>query len=298
MDNRLIGILVALTVGIIMVGSLVAPIVASYGYETKDYVNDGVPYAAYDGKTHTVVVGLDSDSELYITSDGKEVELPDFSLYSSATIIYGDNDGFVRINSVGRVQTYTVTTNTGAVAEVDTPVSLTLSDDGVRLAKGSNYTDVEFTPTAYISTKGDYVLTKNPIVYTDSNIIIAGVTWIVEDTTYATFMANGTIEDLEVTTGVENSDTLSVSSVSAEVNTTELSGNDYLVTIDSVVFTATMSDSSEWTGTYNYFLAPKVVHYPNDGYIGFGVSGLMAAIVVVCLIALLVIPTKLISRDD
>lgn len=284
--NTFVKSAIGVIVAALVILSIVMPTVHTGTAETLVYENDGVYYAATDGEnTHEIIISMDDDSNLSMTTDGEAVELPDFSLYSQATIVYGDK-GLVRLGSTGGVQVYGAS-NQGSVSVTSAaPVTVTVGLTGATVTNGTTTKAAAFTPLAYINNDGEYKLCQNPRVTSDDSIIIiAGVTNYTGSDKII-YLANGTIDNLSVSTGyVTSADSLTVSDVSAVVNTSDVSGD--LVKIDNVVFTATMSDNSELTGTYTYFLAPAEVEYNNPVYIDSTVTTIAGMLPVLMLVGVM-----------
>lgn len=305
MENKTVALLLTLTVGVIMVGALVAPIVASYGYETSTYYNEGMPYAEVDDETHVITVTSDA-----IKVDNAEIDTDLFpSGFTAYTIVYGE-ETFIRLS------TYDVTIRgadsgniwTMSYADGET---ITISILGSVATVTSSDTDVTSRSISdalyYVSTSGDYVLSLNPVVLSDSQIYGAGQThWTASDEGYPANLDiytawRGTIEAI---TGDLIYVTASYSDTSItgfEINTTE--ENNGLYTIDSILvnYSVTYTETSteyEPVSTYTYFLAPAELVYDNPNYIGFGVAGIMGALVVVCILSLVVMAAKGMENRD
>lgn len=291
MKNGILEIIVTVTIGIIFIGSLLAVTINEYSTSTAVYENDGVPYAEYDGEEHTIVVSYDG-TKTTITTDGKVCETPNFTLFAGgASIVYG-SDAYIRLNGLGNIRAFS--DNFYAVnATAGNDVTIVLTSTNAAITVGTTTTDVPITPLAYIASEGEYTLSTSPSVAEDS-IIIAGTTALT-GSDYISFLANGTIDDLTVGNAYSKLPTgITITDTEAVVNTTEVVTN--LVRIDSVVFTATLSDSSTETGTYTYFLAPKEIQYDNPQYVG-DYGGLFSAIIIIAVAALLLIGVRAITGN-
>lgn len=291
-SKNLIGAIVAVTVGIILIGTVLSSAVAAYSNETLTYTNEGTPFAAFDDETHTIVVSYDG-SKYVITTDGEECELPDLSLYGAATIVYGD-DAFIRLSKSGQVRGYI----NGAMVQggnVSASVTSTIviNGEGATLTFSNTTNTMAFTPYAYIAPEGEYVLSVSPCV-TDDSIIIGGITVI--DTEALGFVAHGTISDLTASVVyIDGFGDVTVTDLDWTVNTSKVTTN--LVKIDNVTFTATMSDDSTFTGIYSYFLAPASVVYDDPDYLGAANVAILGVVVVMSIIAVLMIMVNIVRRD-
>lgn len=295
MYEKNITTILAVTVGIIMIGSILAVVISGFDSETLTYTNEGIPYATMDEDSHTIVISYDG-TDYSITSDGESTEVPDLSLYGSATIVYG-SDGLVRLGSNGYVRGFTTSGLGGLNVDEDTPITVVTNSDGATISDGATTLAYPFTPSHYIAVSGDYVLCQNPRV-TDDTVILAGITSYNSYVETIAWYGTGTIEEITASVIYASlTDSKTVSSVSAEVNTTAITTD--LVKIDSIVFTAELSDSSEYTATFSYFLAPMTITYENAMYVGDGAAGLLSAVMVVSILAVLMVAVKLVKgRDD
>lgn len=306
MKANLLTLVITLTVGIILAGSLLMPVINDNTDTTKTYTNLGMPYAeAVSGETHTITV---TSSE--ITSDGETIDQTLFpGEFGHYTLVYG-SDGFVRFDVNTNVKVINISGRYNLSLANDATITVSISGTGATIsttASESTYslTDVEY----FISTTGPMVLAVNPVVLNDSDIIGEGETEFstsigIPDPLDVALYWEGTTEGITGTViQYANGDNWNKPTIKESViNTTEQAGG--CLKIDSVVITysATNRDNSEYNpaSTYTYFLAPKEITYNNPNYIGDGNAAIMEAIPYLIIAALVVMAAGALylKRDD
>ena len=273
---KMIQLTIGVLVAVIVTAAVLVPVMSDATDETKTAVNDGLRYALAsdeDEATHTVRLDY-VDGETVITSDGEVVD----SELSSYTLIYSASNP-IRWNGA-RISALTssdlwVPSDDGDYY-VFTITGTAVTGTGVAGTTLRNYSG---TVVAFPSADGDFSLTANPKVVSDSRVIGAGVTYS-PFSTATTLYFDGTIDDLSVSCLRPTSTVFQ----SVTVNTSDVVGN--LVKIDSVVLTLTESDVDK-VATYTYFLAPYEVVYDNPNYVG-SVSLILAVIPMLVVTAIVV----------
>lgn len=304
MENKLIGAVVAIATAVILIGSVLVTTLDRYDDETRTYTNDGMPYAAADSDDHTIVITADT-----ITVDEEELDLTLFPEgFTQYTLVFTSDGDFIRIDydaDATRIVSSSLTTfllNSGetvTIAISGTDATITSSDTTVSSASMDNV-------AYYISSEGDYVMSLNPCVTSESAIIGAGQTNFGTSAglpaytfTYASW--SGTVESVTAAiVYLASSATYSAYSIaSTEVNTTAVEGN--LVRIDSVLLNYSLTSSDvdySVTATYTYFLAPATVAYDNPEYVGSTYAGLIAVIPIMVIVGLVAATAVFITRRD
>lgn len=289
--KNLAKLVMILTVCIVIIGGTLAPYVDNVSAETKTYTNEGMPYAAVDDDTHTIVV---TDSSIEV--DGEEIDQSLFPDYTSLSIVYADA-GFIRLITNSVVVNVTFSGSTKSFSYSGYTVTITIVGDAATITttEGSStatVSDVNY----YVATAGDYVLSENPYVNGESVIYGAGSTSFSTPNTVIYTVWSGTIEEIsaEVLRTTNGSSVVS----STEVNTTNDTSNLYRVDSVLVNYTATYSGTDySTTSTYTYFLAPAEVVYDNPDYLGSTNAVILLAIVVITIAALLAVTARYLVRD-
>lgn len=293
--TNLITLVITLTIGIILAGSLLMPVVDNSTATTKTILNTGSEFVSADSDdtdTHTIIISMDADSKLTITTDGEAVVLPDFSLYGAASILYGENT-FVRVSSAGVVNVYgrtnasTYGNQTIGTASAANPITISITGTTATI---STYTipDVQ----VFIAAEGPYVLTKNPYVLEDSMVFIGAVNTI--SGTGIAFDIYGPLDDL-IGKGVwPNGRGI------GDITPTLSNPTTNLYKVDKIEAEATNDGNVFGTMTITYFVAPKEITYDNAEYIGDQYAGILGAIPVLIIAALVVAAAGALylKRDD
>lgn len=290
MNNKLIPIVITLVVGVILAGSLLIPIVNDATTAEKTYINEGISYATPDEDNHVIVVSTDGNT-FTITTDGETCETPDMSLYGSATLVYCE-DVSLRLYSTGAItgdgkNAAGVTSgyNLGTVA-ADNPITITVNGTTNVTSGSLTFADAR----AYISTEGDYVLSKNPLVNESSSVMIIGGVSVGGGLGAVNITGIGTVHDFTAKVVRGNGEITDI-----DVNTTVVDNN--LVKVESIVLTDTYA-SQDYEFTYTYFLAPEKITYTPSSYVGAGGAALLGAIPIMVIVALLVVAVGAVARRD
>lgn len=304
--KNILPLIITLAVGIILAGSLLAPLLDDYSTATYTYTNQGMPFAAVDEDTHTITVDADGN----ITSDGVTLDLSMFpGTYKQYTIVYSDT-AFVRYD-INTVQVQTRYSGSAGVAyNFSDGVTITISGTSAtikndRTSSSTTITDV----TYYIASEGDYVLALNPYVTTDSVMYGAGQTYFgtsqgipAATNIYVTW--KGTLDDIDSTilywsagstypTNVPDGYTLDVSETYPGLFKVNAINIKYAIT-------STSDHTYSLQSKYTYFLAPKEIVYDNVNYIGSQYVGLLGAILTITIVGIVVaaIGAIFIRRND
>lgn len=301
-SKNLLTLAITLTVGIILAGSLLMPVLNDYSDETKTINNIGSYFATPDGEDHTLVF----TKEGYATVDGVNVEYPEgfgTGNQKNATVMVGTDwmlrleNGYARLISAGPSNNYAQENigDSGITATISgTTVTVTISGSTKTL------TDLKY----YLAPEGDWVLCYNPYIKADSPLFggIRGQGNNSDNNSYDCFeVISG-----DVTNGFEAEEcrvviftspsTFSSINATYEINTETVTTD--LLKLNSIVQGITFDDDSTATVTISYLLAPKTITYtnPNDLH----QDALLSAIPIMVIIALVVMAAGALylKRDD
>lgn len=287
MNNKLIGLTIGAAVAIIVLASVLAPITDSYSSEYVTYTNEGVPFDTVDDGTH--VIEITNSDGVKITVDDKAVDMAPFlTLGDSSVSILLFDDAFARV-VVSTAQFRVMT------AEYVDTLTMTSSSDIVITLNGDTATITGLTNTRtisgcthYVSTQGDFVMAKNPIVLESSEILGAGQTYFSAWNSNIFLAWSGSGDDISSNVFRQNGFDDVPELTNVTVNKTDVGNSAYR--IDSVVFkyAAAVSGASVTpSAAYTYFLAPAEVQAPNENYIGAG-AALIGVLPMLVIIAVLV----------
>lgn len=283
--NKLIIGVMAAFIGIVMLAAVLMPVLndATTVYVTIE--NEGVPYAAVDEDTHTITVTATDDDPIVITVDGEVSELPDLSLYGSATIVYA-NRTFIRLDSAGKVNVYGAT-NQSTYGNTDfgyasSGITISINGNGCTVSNADSsvtrtITDLQY----YISPAGDYRLSLKPYAQSDSSIMGAGISTIGGTTCGMTWY--GTIDNLTLWAVFPSGRTVELNSV----NTTAITEYKDLLKIDSVVIDWKAGGTPVGSATYTYFIAPASFTAEKSVHLDPAMNGILNVIPVLIIVAVL-----------
>lgn len=297
-SNKTLGIIFAIVIGVIFVGSLLAPTIDNYDTEKLTIQNTGSYFTTVDAEDeHTIVFSTDK-----IVYDGVDVAYPEgFGTGNdrNATLMVGEDwflradAGITRLLVAGPPQQYLVLGNLS-----DGDITATISGGDVTFAYGTDSTATREGVVMTVANEGDYVLCNNPYILEDTNLI-GGIRNI--GVAYDTF---------EVVKGTINNMTAEASRVyvwATSTNTTidnavftpdveNVSGN--LLKLNKIEENLTFADGGEVTINISYLIAPVEITYDNPEYIGDEYSGILGAIIIISIVALLMLGVKMITRRD
>lgn len=291
-NNGIIGIVAGLVTIVILLGSLTAPTIAGFTDATKTYYNDGTPFALTDSEdtdTHTLVFGSDDDGNIEITLDGNAVEVPDFSLYGAASVIYGA-DAYVRFNENGALILFG---NNGTLEHASPTLGNCLEEDVTFTIVGTTVTVGTYVMSdafAYISDEGDYRLCQNPYVNEDS-VVYAGAYNNISSQAFG-IVLYGALDDLTGDAVYPSGRELGTITPSLTNICTDL------YCLDSITVECIKDDVTVGTMTVNFLLAPYEIVYNNPDYLGATAAALLVPVTFILIVAMVLVIGRAASRDD
>lgn len=295
--KNIVGLVMTLAVGVIMIGTLLAPVVSSMTPETLVYHNEGSYFAAPDGENHTIVF-----SENYATVDGVQVEYPvGFGTGNNrnATVIIGENwmfrldSNMLRLVIAGPNDSFV---NMGAVTS---DITVTISGDTLTYT----YNNVDTTLTDlkyYLASDGDMVLCYNPYI-TEDSLIVGGIRNNNNAATADFFeIVTGTVAD-GFTSTVCRAYIFTASPTTGSATTTETAVTDSITTnllqLTKITQNVTFWNDATAEITLTYVLAPAEVVYDNPNYVNSAVSAILPVITIITIISLVAITARSLNRD-
>lgn len=248
MDNKVVGITIAVMVSVALIGGLLVPIVNNAIATSDTYINEGYFFMdKYDSTTNlSITWNYDNPDEFIV--NGAVVKYENANLFVSVII---SKEFAVRVTADGLSLAYYGSGSSFSANESNPNFSLTY-EGGVCTA--SNGTTEKSTNTAWlfcISNDGDYVMKKsNESVYLNENseILANGITYfgsagaqtvIYGDWMDPTHEAASTITDFTV-------------------NYEKIDSHVDLYTLSSYTFDMTREDVTQAV-TYSYFVVPYEV---------------------------------------
>lgn len=293
-SKNLLTLAITLTVGIILAGSLLMPVLNDATTTEHKIINTG----AYN------MTDVDDDYSIIYDPSGKltigDKEIAFSDLPTTAITLASAKDMLLRMQNIAdqsygvwlfkgddtprnvasnsSTETVTITINNGHITWGNSDITYT-SDESVRL----------------IDPDGAYVMTdanKPATVLQDTTVIIGNGTTQVNSWTNR-FYIEGTAEDITVTP----SSGITVSNIT--VNTTEISQYKEAVKLNSVTFTAT-DGTNTVDATYNRVIVPVEIDAELAQHLDNGQIAIMNAIPIMIIVALVAMAAGALyfKRDD
>ena len=287
MKNNILNLAIVLTVGMILAGSLMMPVINDAAATTDTFKNEGYFYLDEIDADTTRTIFWDHTAPNQLTIDTDNVvSLP--TNVSVTTVCSGDN-WMVRHSPNSLFQLYI--TNGGVSASVNDGTDLTITISGgtltaVNTASTPVTKSVTFTD-AYCITyedKADYVMKKSDAVAymnADSPIFGEGRSNIGSQIGVA-ILVEGTVEDVNITEISSYSATFGDPTIVMTAN----SAHNDLYELQKITFTGTVgTESSDLT--YSYFIVPSTVTAERSVHFAPGEIVLIETIPIMVIVALL-----------
>lgn len=303
MDNKFIGLMVGLTVGVLMVSGFLWPVVSDATATTTTFENNGYYTMDKVATDAEFTLTWDSAEPLAVDVGGEKIDLSNKGLVNNMNYTIFGADNFVfRLRTEGsRVtcqyfgsQTVTPTfmfadtTTNSKITAVVAGGNITVSTTNPDYSTPVTFTMTDKTYCINANDAGAYVMKKsNESVYIESTtdiIVLDGLTSLAAND--VGIYAEGTINnDLDATI-FRGTVTYPVTLRDWTYTTTDVNGYVNLVKLEKVVFTATQNDT-DYPVTYSYFIVPaevtaeKAQHLDTMQIAMIGVIGTLGAIVLI-----------------
>lgn len=289
-SKNLLTLAITLTVGIILAGSLLMPVISDATTTERTYTNEGVFYMTDDPTDYVLEIrGVDQEiivnDELVTTF----ADLPNAAWTLLSTPEYlirmqGASSNYACwITSITGTNTYVASTSTESAKIILTDSTITIGTSVF------NYTG-EFRG---IAKTGDYVMTSTGgfvVSDTDTIIIGNGATGVTH--WYDAFYIIGTVDEIQVST----SDSITVSNVT--VHADEIMGFNGSI-VNDISFVAT-DGTTTVDAVYNRVIVPTEVTIEKIGKLNPGEIAIMNAVPLMIIVALVMMAAGALylKRDD
>lgn len=295
MDNKLIGTIMAVVVGVITIGSLLVPVIEDTTATTGDLENDGYFHMTKYDTTEDVTIEWDHENPTVITVNGTDYS-PNTPTNKWVSLAIGD-DWYFRYADGSSIQyiqmTYGGIEYISASTSAATDITVVCSEG---TATATIYTDgtagttktAEYTELYVISgDTGDYVMKdSDESVYmaSDSEFVALGSTAL--GSGRCVLRIDGTIEDGATVTVIGSSyDDTTTSDIT--VNTTDL--DEYIgYSLSTITFTVNANDT-DYDATYSYFIVPSEVTLELREHMGEEAINLIEVLPVLLIVGLFVV---------
>lgn len=298
--------IITLTVGVILAGALLAPVIDDVTTTEQTFTNEG--YSRYTSISSTdedvITIEWDHTNPKILSIGDQEIDCSTLQAYTS--ICFGDDWAIRYITSAGGPSTtiqyigptaseYLQATNAGTA-----DLTITLESGDMTITDGTSTKTADYTDVYYPDTAGSMIMkkaTSSAYLLKDSSIINAnGSTQVGNVGVGVRF--EGTIEDGYTFTLYRNTNDCTVSNVVSHY--TEDSKYIGLVELSSITFDMTPDGGSATEATYSYFLVPYQVTAELSQHLDDGEIAMMDMIpimVIICLVMAMVGYLVFRSRD-
>lgn len=308
MDNKLIQMVVVVTVGIIFLGSLLAPVISDASTTEKTFTNEGYYYmqkiSAEDATEHVLTYDY-NDGDFIFTLDG--VDISDKIQSDLSTTVATDGEswilraskneyvglqgsgstiGFGGHNSV----TANVTFNAGTVTITRTVVT----DGGV--VPGSTLTGsyeelwiISNDPTDYVMKKAD----TSAYILKDTEYLAVGITGMTAWNTVIVLSGDST--DFDAT--IVYPPNLTTTVTNKAIDETEVDGYVDLYSLTKLTFTINDGTTTK-DAIYSYFIVPSKVTAELEQHLDTSEIALLAVIPIMVIAALLMFAVRTFTGRD
>ena len=295
--TNLLTLVVTLTVGIILAGSLLMPIITDTTATEDTFVNDGYfrmsSITSDDETEYTLNWNVTTPNTIVVNDVPVAMNLT--GAPNQVTVVF-DNDWMFRANiSNGAITYISYITNSGGSTVANSTMEITLSGGSMSVTMDTTPKTEDYTVAYIPDAKGEYVMKNSnstAYVLADSNLIAFGMSKVNTSGTQSergvTF--NGDIAD-GVTPSIWRPPTDTTSTITdVAINATENSNHIGLYDLTNVtmVFHYVNNDESvtDTTLTYSYFLVPAEVTAERSQHLDAGEIALMNVIPVIVIIGL------------
>lgn len=303
MDNKLIQVVIAITVGIVVLGSLLTPVIADASTTEKTFTNEGYYYmqkiSAEDTTEHVLTYDY-NDGDFIFTLDG--VDISDKIQSDLITTVVTDGESWVlRANkneyvglqgsgstlSFGGHNTVTanVTFNAGTVTVNRTIVS------GDNVVPGSTLTGsyeelwiISNDPTDYVMKKAD----ESAYMLKDTEYLAVGITGMTTWNTVIVLRGDSTDFDANIVYPPN----LTTTVTNKAIGETEVDGYVDLYSLTKLTFTINDGTTTK-DAIYSYFIVPSKVTAELEQHLDTAEIGLIAVIPVLMIVAFLVFAVRI-----
>ena len=291
--NNLLMLVVTLTVGIILAGSLLMPVLSDATTTERTFTNTGAFYIDAD-PTDTYTIAYNKASEpgvIYINGDALDIA------FSNSYTVFSIDNAIMRTISDNTLQWKGNGQYMTGISKVDLTVS-NGSVTGTYIGVGGNETS--WPTTTYTEchiaspTREDLVMTSynsTNKVLGDSDIFAFGQTAVKNNTVMLLFKITGNVKDgveitaLNSTTGdVDASATIT----DISVNATAVNGYRDLYDLTSITFKVEY-DSTVTDATYTAYIVPTTVTAELSQHLNAGEIALLNALPILVIIGLVMV---------
>lgn len=287
MENKSIGVIIALFVSTIFIGSVLYPIISDVAADSDSFENTGYFYV--DKVTESTTISWDSTNPFDLIINGATFDINTLPTSRAISIIASDS-GVIRAINAGNsviLQGYFSTyfgINSSFTATITESTAVMVVDGTERTHTATEFYAISATPSNYVMKDAN-----NPVYLTEtSEYILAGMTTV--GATDIGVYAKGTLAGFDPSffSGVVTDSEIS----NLTFVTNAIESHIGLKSLDKITFdmSITVNDNT-YSGdvTYSYFIVPASVSADRVDPMDSTIAGLLFAIVPIVLVSLLTV---------
>lgn len=303
-SKNLLTLAITLTVGIILAGSLLMPVINDATTTERTFTNDGYYRMAEIGD-EAITIAWDHTEPKQITVNDDVVDLSKVPTNKVVTITVTDKTiiRYAPISSDTLIQVYSSSGYYGAGVTAGTDMTITIEEGTLTADNGSGATiSKTITNGYYASNDGKWTMKtdgESAFIHKDDSVIILAGNTTVGGATIGVY-GNGTINDgLSIETVPTDSVSRVVTYGDVTFNYTDVSDYLDLVKLSNCQFDITYNDTTA-SATYSYFLVPYEVTAELSQHLSSGEIAIMNALPLLIITALVVMAAGalFLKRDD
>lgn len=297
MDNKLLTMVLTITIGIIFAGSLMVPVINDVSATEDTLENDGYyhlkKYTAEDEVTFT----WDYTNPTSFTINDETMEYTNESALAQSVVLGQRFAARLATNNTG-LTFYGAGTYINANATTPT-FTLSYSEGSISATNGTTTKPIADVSEIYvIATEGDYVmkvtdsvayLNSGSEIVADSEIYASGQTFNGGANIF--WHLQGTIDNMEYPDVFDSNLTVT----NEEIHGEYVADHKNLYALDNITFTATTLGGTVYNITASYFVVPAEVTAERTQHLDTAEISLIAVIPVMVILALIMIAVQIIT---
>lgn len=313
MKTNTLALAITLTIGVILTGALLVPVLNSTTEVERTFTNEG--YYTMDAVTDSTVrvIEWDKSTPDTITIDGEPFDMSFVTVNNSYTLIGSDSTilRYINVSTAKGVMIFSndsnaayVSFNTGSAEAAGTKATITLENNSLSFVTDGttpiNKTVSDIGNDAFAinpDATGEYVVVMKQsnvpaYVLGDSTIRFMGISVASGPGGIGIYGVGNLTDGMELTTIYTNNTTTDVTYSSPTPTDAKVNGFNNLYTLDKYTFTISYSDDGTpktYDATYSYFLVPAEVTAEKSQHLDSGEIAILNALPILVIVALLMV---------
>lgn len=302
MDNKFIGLVIGLVVGVLLIGSLLVPTITDATATEETFTNTGY-YRMASTTDEMVIRWTPSEDPFTINVNNVDISIESLKQYAYSSYSMAFSDDFIvryyyETPTTQSIQLWNDNFRAGINTSSTYTAIITINSEGVSYTTTNpEQSTISLSHSGdyfIINPDGDYIMKyrdESAYLLKDTTIFYAGGLSPVAPSTYTSIYIEGTVDDYTVTPLITGA---TVSNLGASYSS--IDGYVDLVAVDKLTFD-TEYNAAERNQTYNYFLVPYQVTAELSDHLNAGEIAMIAVIPVLMIASLLIFAVRFVTRD-